>query len=178
MRLVQRSLEGRAFAVQFSEIFKEFGQLIPWLRPTNHILFATNGAHFKREIEVILGAGVVAYQLTDRDPARDFIGGMLHFPHSPENFIDPRNQDAANELTRSGSCFISCIQIRDVKRGSGYGMELVSKSLDTILNTYPSVWGVCDPELTTWYEKLGAKVLSPQHNDDNLHIISWDSNRH
>ncbi len=176
MQLVSRSIAGRAFFPQFTEILGEFGEKIPWLRPAQDLRFITNSAYFRRKLESLLGCpegGIVCYQLTAPTEGREYVGGVLYFPHSPERLVDPHNQALVEQLERAGASYISCLQVREVLRGAGHGTELLHKAMKTILRKHPVVWAVCEPELLPWYQAGGAAVLNRPHNNDNLALIRW-----
>ena len=176
MRLVKRSLSGRAFAIQFSEILSEFGEIIPWLKPIQSLRYATNGSFFRSEIESRLGCeDLVPYQFTTHDQSRDFVGGVLHFPVSPEVFSDARNQSIARKLAEEDASYVTCLQVRDVLRGSGHGRQLMERAVNSIPLSHPKVWAVCEPELVPWYQSFGARVLNRQDNSDDLIIIAWQA---
>lgn len=176
MHIQSPSMAGRGFLIQFLDIMQEFGETIPWLRPASSLRYVTNGAHFNREFSRLLGcepSSVVPYQLTTREEAHEYLGGLLHFRSSPEDFRDPGNREIMWQLEREGASYITCLQVRDVKRGQGYGTELVRKAMCTVQKTHVRVWAVCEQELSPWYEAAGATALNAPHNKDGLAIISW-----
>lgn len=174
MILVRRSLAGRAFSLQFNEIMAEFGNLIPWLRAVRPLKYATNGAYFKQELRRSLGCEeIVPYQLTTADRSHEFVGGILHFPVSPENFQDRHNKQISATLSNDGAHYITCLQVREVMRGAGHGQDTMERVVRSILKTHPKVWAVCEPELVPWYQSFGAQVLNTKENKDNLSIIAW-----
>lgn len=179
MRLVQRSLCGRAFLLQFMQIMEEFGDEIPWLEPLKGISYTTNGAYFRDQFIKGLGLkeeeSVTVFQFVTPDREHQYVGGVIHFAHVPESFRDKGNQKIQSRLLSEGYHFISCLQVRDDQRGKGYGYELMRRALISVLNEHGKVWGVVsNPRLVTWYKSLGANLQSAQCNSDNLWIISWN----
>lgn len=179
MLLVPQRLRGRSFHIQFVEILQEFGDVIPWLDPLKNLRYVTNATHFR---DVLLKglkcndpSDITPLQLLTSDRGNEYIGGIVHFTHSPEHFRDSRNQGIQEQLVSQGCQFISCLQIRGVMRGRGYGQQLMQRSLRSILTTYPKIWGVAsDPNLLPWYQSFGGTVLSPLENKDDLWIIVWE----
>ncbi|HEY4493128.1 MAG TPA: GNAT family N-acetyltransferase [Candidatus Paceibacterota bacterium] len=157
---------------------KEFGKIIPWLAPLRSIAYSTNARYFRDTFLSEFNCDeedIIPYQLTDNDPGEDFIGGIWHFPKSPEKFIDSRNCEVAERLAFERYRYISCLHVRDVRRGKGSGRLIMRSALDSILKNHGSVWGVVsERDLVPWYQTLGAEVLSARQNKDNLWIVSWD----
>jgi len=177
MLLVKQEVGGRAFLLQFQEIMREFGSVIPWLREAHALHFATNGRYFKEQLHERIGCPqgtIVPYQLVSPDRSRDFVGSILHFSSTPENFQDPACEKLRHELVSRGAAYITCLQVREVKRGSGHGKEIIIRCIGRILREWPVVWAVCEPELAIWYASLGATILSRGDNADHLAVISWE----
>jgi GNAT superfamily N-acetyltransferase len=179
MQLVTRSLRGRSFLLQFLEIMQEFGHEIPWLEPLRNIHYSTNATYFRDHVLKGLGCkepeDIVPFQLVTTDPSREYLGGILHFPRTPDRFRDRRNQALLEQLTHERYSFFTCLQVRSVIRGHGYGNEIMRKALKAILAAHGKVLGVAsNPDLLSWYASLGAKIRSPRENRDNLWIITWE----
>ncbi len=181
MKLEPVKPRGRRFPIQFFEIMREFGDTIPWLRGLNELKYATDGEYFHDELMRKTkqnGAPIVPYQLTDSDDAHTYLGGIIYFPKSPETLTDPHNLETAERLADEGASFISCLQVRDVKRGTGNGRVIMERALRAIRHKHGSVWGVVsDQRLINWYKSLGAEILSPPENKDQLWIVHWNDNR-
>jgi len=177
MILKSVELGERGFLIQFFEIMHEFGGVIPWLDGMDELRFATNGRFFCEELMRRTGqddAPIMPFQLVDSDPARTYLGGIIHFPRSPERLVDRRNLAVVERLTHEGASFISCLQVRDVRRGRGIGNTVMTRALRAILRSQGAVWGVVsNPALIPWYRSLGAQVLSPLENRDGLWIVHW-----
>lgn len=179
MRLVQRSITGRTFLVQFISVMQEFGREIPWLEPLEGLEFITNAVRFRDKL--LLGLGVeeeeiISQQFLTSGRDREYFGGIIRFTRPIENFRDTRNLETQEKLTSSGFQYISCLQVRDIKRGQGYGSVLMKKALDTMKGEVGSVWGVTSrPELLPWYQRLGGQLLSPLENKDGLWLVAWPS---
>lgn len=177
MRLQTVGLRGRRFLIQFYDIINEFGNVIPWLDGMNELRFATNGAWFQDRILHRLGqhnGTITPYQFVEGDGARTYLGGILLFDQSPEHLRDPRNREAAECLAAQGASFISCLQVRQPKRGFGVGRRMMPRAIRAIQAEHGAVWGVVsDPHLVPWYATLGAHALSPIDNKDRLWIVHW-----
>lgn len=180
MQLVQRSLRGRAFALQFQQIMAEFGDEIPWLRPVQPIIFVTNPTYFEEQLVGGLGCQdrdeVTAFQFVTSTRASEFVGGMIHIARSPEHFASPENQVAMDRLVRDGHHFISCIQIRGPYQGMGHGRELFRRALASVLEKYGKAWGVVSTKrMLAWYLSLGLGITahSSPNNPEHLWILSW-----
>jgi GNAT superfamily N-acetyltransferase len=177
MRLVERSIRSRAFLLQYLQIMEEFGEEIPWLQPLKPISFSTNPNYFRDQFLRRLGCEeeeIVPYQLVMSDVPREFVGGILYFPRSPEGFKDRNNQEILERIDSEGYRFISCLQVRDVFRGQGYGATIMQRALGAILEEHKKIWGVVsNPSLLPWYASMGAKVLSPAENKDELWVVSF-----
>ncbi|MDB5260659.1 MAG: hypothetical protein JWN37_890 [Candidatus Nomurabacteria bacterium] len=176
MLLLKKDVSGRAFLLQFIQLMNEFGPVIPWLKPLNHLSFCTNGRHFEREIYRTIGCDpgtILPYQFLTSGMDREFFGGVLHFEQSPERFTDPDLKYMQSTLEATGASYITCLHVRNVKRGEGWGAEIVRRSVRKVLEVHPVLWGVCEPELSAWYEKLGASVLNAGDNSEHLAVISW-----
>jgi len=178
MRLQSPSLRGRRFLIQYYQIMEEFGRVIPWLAGLDDLKYATEGNWFRDELARQTGnrpEGVTAYQLVDEDPAKMFIGGLLHFEEMPELFRDQRHHQLAEQLKANGSSFVSCLQIRSALKQLGMGNELMQRAIKVILRDQGPFWGVAsNPQLLPWYRSLGAQTPSPEHNRDNLWIVRWE----
>lgn len=179
MHLVKRRLAGRAFLLQFMELMREFGQVIPWLEPLRTVGYYTNGVYFRDSIMRSLDCRepdeVTPYQFVTSDVSREYIGGILHFARSPEVFVDCGNQALMEQLVAEGFQYITCLQVRNVLRGQGHGTAIMRRALKSILATHNKVWGaVSNPRLLPWYAHLGAHVRSGTHNEDKLWIVSWE----
>jgi len=179
MLLQPVSLRGRRFLIQFYEVMAEFGNVIPWLDGMDEMRFATNGEWFRDELLRRLGqhdGQVTPYQFVDGDAPRTFVGGILHFSESPEYLLDTRNAELAEQLVSEGSSFISCLQVRDPRRGTGVGTQMTQRAINAILKRHSDVWGVVsDPRLLAWYQTLGASTPSTLENNDGLWIVSWNA---
>ncbi len=177
MRLQPVSLRGRGFSIQFGEIINEFGRTIPWLNGLQDLQYATNGTYVRDELLRRMRQeedGITPYQFQTDGRAKEFLGGVIHFAASPEQFRDRRNRATSDHLACMGASYISCLQIRADRRMGGVGNQMMRRALKAILATHGSVWGVVsDPHLIAWYRSLGAKVQSPLDNDDHLWIVSW-----
>jgi predicted GNAT family N-acyltransferase len=177
MQLVKRSLESRAFLIQFGEVMREFGQEIPWLEGLENSVFWTNAAKFRSELLKkwrCEDGQVVAYQFILPGEEREYAGGIIHFSHSPEVFKDRSNQQILERFEAEGYHFISCLQVRSTFRSQGHGHNMTTRALKSIQAKYPKIWGVVsDYHLIAWYQKLGGQLLSPLDNSDNLWTISW-----
>ncbi len=175
--LVPVEVASRSFLLQFFSIMQEFGTEIPWLRPLHGIAYATNTTYFRDQMLLRMGideGDVFPYQVLTRDGAREYVAGILHFTQSPERFIDPVHVGLCEYLKSERYQYISCLQVRTGHRGVGMGDFAIRSALNVILARHERVWGVvAHRELLDWYVKLGATVLSPTHNKDNLWIISW-----
>ncbi len=179
MRLQPVSLRGRRFLIQFHELMTEFGGVIPWLDGLDELRFATNGAWFEDRLLRRLGQRngfITPYQFVDGNEARTYVGGILFFGQSPEILRDPRNVEIAERITSEGTRFISCLQVREVRRSDGVGGTMMSRAVRAIQQEHGAVWGVVsDPRLLPWYASLGAKTPSPLDNKDRLWIVHWPS---
>lgn len=177
MRLHTPNIRSRAFLLQFFAIMEEFGHEIPWLDGMGELRFATNADHFCNEIAKRTNQGdkkITPYQFIEDGDARTFVGGMLHFPKSPEVFRDTLNSAASEHLTSAGASFISCLQVRQPHQHHAVGRRMFRRTLDTILQEKGSIWGVIsDPRLRTWYQSFNGHIWSPDDNKDNLWIVSW-----
>lgn len=177
MQLVHQGLRSRSFLLQFFAIMEEFGDEIPWLDGLRGLTWSTNATFFRDHILRRLGCeeeGIVPYQFVTPDQQREFVGGVVHFTRSPENFRDRRNIEVMERLVTEGYHYISCLQVRSPFRGVGVGDTLMRRALRSIQASHSRVWGVVShPELIPWYVGLGATVQSPRDNRDKLWIISW-----
>jgi len=172
MHLQTVSLRGRRFLIQFSEIMHEFGREIPWLDGMDEMRFATNGEWFLNELLRRLGQrnGIITpYQFVDGDKARSYVGGMLFFGQSPEVLRDPRNKRLAERLASDNAHFISCLQVRETRRGVGIMATMMPRAIRAIQAEHSAVWGVVsNPRLLPRYASLGAQTPSPIDNEDGL----------
>lgn len=179
MQLVPVGLRGRRFLIQYYAILAEFGKEIPWLDGMDDLRFATNGEWFRAELmqrTQQLDAPITPYQFVDADAPRSFLGGILHFPRSPERLRDHRNITLAKQLEADGSSFISCLQVQNPVRGRGIGNTMMKRALGTLLRTKGPVWGVVsNPRLLPWYRSIGGHTPSPANNRDRLWIVHWDT---
>lgn len=179
MRLVKRSIRSRAFLLQHLQIMEEFGAEIPWLDPLKGIYFSTNSTYFRDQFLRRLGCeeeAIVPYQLVTSDRSREFVGGILYFPSSPEHFVDPANIEIQERLTAEHYRFISCLQVRNPFRGQGIGKLLFRRAMAAIFRKHGSVWGVVsNPALIRYYASLGARLQSPKDNKDRLWIITFEN---
>lgn len=179
MRLQHVSLRGRRFLIQFYEIMREFGGVIPWLDGMDEMRFATDGRWFCDELLRRLGqrnGRVTPYQFVDADDGRTFVGGILHFDESPEMLRDSRNAKTVERLTAGGASYISCLQVRPTRQGVGVASHMMKRAIEAILARHGSVWGVVsDHRLLPWYASLGATLPSPLNNQDGLWVVSWRS---
>ncbi len=177
MRLQPVSLRGRRFFIQFHELMVEFGHVIPWLDGLSELRFATNGEWFRDHLLGRLGQrnGVITpYQFVEGDEARTYIGGILLFDQSPETLRDRCNYEIAERLASEGASFISCLQVRESRRGSGVGGKMMPRAIRAIRHEHGAVWGVVsDPRLLPWYAALGAQTPSTLDNKDELWIVHW-----
>lgn len=179
MRLQPISLRGRRFLIQFYEVMTEFGGVIPWLDGLDEMRFATNGEWFCDELLARLGqrqGRITPYQFVEVDDARYFVGGILHFDVSPERLRDRRNNGIVERLTSDGASYISCLQVREPRRGKGVGNEMMRRAIKAVLAKHGSVWGVVsNPGLLPWYASLGANLESPLNNQDDLWVVHWST---
>ena len=169
--------DSREFLIQFEQIMREFGGVIPWLDDLDDLRYATNRVWFTGELSRRLGqrnGSVIPHQFVEENEAETYIGGFLLFGQSPENLRDRRNGKIAERLALEGARFISCLQVREPKRGIGVGKKMMARAIDVIREKSGGVWGVVsNPDLVSWYEALGGTILSPRNNDDNLWIIHF-----
>lgn len=177
MRLQPVSLRGRRFLIQFGEMMAEFGNVIPWLDGMNELRFATNGEWFRDELLRRLGqrdGNVTPYQFVDNGNTGTFVGGILRFDRSPERLLDSRNAEIAELLAANDASFISCLQVRGMRRDVRVGTDMMTRAVAAIRSTHGSAWGVVsDRRLLPWYASLGASTPSPIENKDGLWIVSW-----
>lgn len=174
--LVKQEISGRALLLQFQQIMIEFGSIIPWLQNVDLLHFVTSGQYFKRRLYEMIGCAqgsIAPYQLISSDAERNYIGGILHFTSNPESFLDPVLNKLMKELVLGGASYITCLQVREVKRGCGHGNDILLRSIKRILKKWTVVWAVCEPNMVYWYKSFGATVLNEGKNDDNLAIIAW-----
>jgi GNAT superfamily N-acetyltransferase len=180
MQLVQSSLRSRSFLIQFYAILDQFGREIPWLTPLQSLSYTTNTTYFRDQLLRKLACeeeAVIPYQFVTTGESREFAGGVLHFPRSPERLKDKRHREIMERLAFENYHYVSCFQVRDVFRGQGTGTNLASRAISAILATHPKIWGVVSkPHLVSWYQRLGATVLSPQDNTDKLWVVAWEKN--
>ncbi len=179
MKLVQHSLGGRTFLLQFHQIMGEFGNVIPWLAPLHDIAFYTNPKRFEDHLLLRLGCNdredLTPIQFVTPDESHDYVGGMIRLTKSPEKFIDFRNIETQGLLAHQRYHFVSCLQLRKEYRGKGFTNTLVKNAFQSVLDTHKKVWGVVsDPLLIRWYISLGGILRSPMENKDHLWIISWE----
>lgn len=180
MQLVTTQLEDRAFALQFFTIVREFGRVIPWLSRVTPLTYYTNPTHFRDQFLRRLGctdpSDIIPYQFTRTDEGQEYVGGLLHFRQAPESFKDQKNRALLERLNAEQFRFITCLQVRGVHRRAGYGRQIMERGLTSILRVHGKVWGVVsEPHLLSWYQSMGAKMLSPRDNRDSLWLISWES---
>lgn len=181
MRLVERGLRSRAFLIQFGQIMGEFGEEIPWLHPLKGIEYATNASWFRdrflRTLQCSDDSLVTPFQFVASDASCEYFGGMMHFAQSPERFRSKENVEVSEFLVDSGFHYISCLQVRDVRRGFGYGCDLMRRAIRTIKHRYGCVWGVVSSQwILDWHLSLdlGARAYSsPSTNREGLGILSW-----
>ncbi len=177
MKLVQRSLSGRSFLLQFFQIMEEFGDKIPWLENLKPISYSTNPNYFKDQFLRRLGCDeeeIIPFQFVSDDESREYIGGLLHFPKSPENFLDSSNIEISEELASKGYRYISCLQVRRDLQRHGHGSTASLMALMEIRKTHSEFWGIASKAKTRqYYESLGATTLSPLENKDGLWIMTW-----
>ncbi len=182
MRLVQRSLEGRAFVIQFHEIMEEFGKDIPWLDSLKGLVFSTNGRYVRDRILETFRcedpSDIVPIQFVTSDRGSDYTAGMILFRRSPEQLADPRNRAVCEELTALGYPFLSCFQVREVLRNQGHGPDLIKRVLATLLESHGKMhWIVSSLHQAHWYQAMGATLQSPLVNQDGLWILSYNKDR-
>lgn len=179
MQLLQRQLRSRTFLLQFKEIIREFGGVIPWLEPVKDIAFATNVNWFRDRLLQGLGCEhadvITPFQLVTADPSREYLGGMMHFSRPPEQLRSGENRGIVERLTAEGAQYISCLQVRDTYRGLGHGAGIMCHALQIIRKRYGTVWGVVsEPRVFHWHVALGAHAhSSPITNTEGLGILSW-----
>lgn len=176
MLLKKQAVSGRAFLLQFIQIMQEFGVIIPWLKKLKDLPFYTNSAYFEKELYRILDipeGRIVPYQFLTSGIEKEFFGGCLHFSVSPEKFKDKQLANLQCKLELQGSSFLSCLYVRDIKRGQKIGTEIMQRVIKSILDVYPNIWGVCERELIDWYVSLGAIVLNNGDNSEKLALINW-----
>jgi GNAT superfamily N-acetyltransferase len=158
----------------------EFGDEIPWLAPLKPIAHATNPTYFREQLLRRLGCGasdeIDAFQLVTSHRSHEFVGGVLHFTHSPERFETDENRRIMNRLVSDGHSYLSCVQVRDAHRGQGHGRDLFRRALGTVLDKYDKAWAVVsDREMLRWYLSLGlgTRLHTSRDNAERLWIISW-----
>lgn len=177
MRLQPVSLRGRRFLIQYLEVMREFSKVIPWLDGMDELRFATDTEWFIAELmrRTHQKSGpITPYQFVAEEDGSPFIGGILKFSDAPENFRDPHHCEIAERLASEGSKFISCLQVREPRRGISVGKAMMQRAIHAIQSKHGSVWGVVsNPDLIKWYISLGAKLQSPLENEDRLWIVSW-----
>lgn len=176
MLLVKQNTRGRAFLFQFEQIMYEFGSVIPWLFGADSLHFVTNSCYFNEKLHQVIGCplgSIVPYQLLTSGRERLFVGSILRFTTSPERFTDPMCIEMQRIFDGAGAVYISCLQVRNVKRGLNHGTEILLRSVRRLLQEWPQVWGVCEPSMVPWYMSLGATIHHKGDNSDNLAIISW-----
>jgi GNAT superfamily N-acetyltransferase len=160
------------------EVMGEFGYEIPWLEPLRSIVYSTNSAYFRDRLLQALSIDeeeIVPLQFVTSEKSREYVGGVIHFLHSPENFKDRRNREIEERFAAENYHFMSCLQVREIWRNQGHGREIIKRALRAVLLDYQKIWGVVsDPRLIPWYSALGGKLRSPLENKDGLWLISWD----
>lgn len=180
MLLRTASLSGRAFALQLGQVMAEFGDVIPWLDSLRGIEFATKGSYVRDRLLLDTGqeeGGITAYQFLDPDDGRTYVGGLLRFARSPERFVDRANCAAMELLAHERASFVSCLQVRDPRRGARVGDVMFGRAIAAMLRQHHGIWGVVsDPRLLPWYQRLGAEIMSSPDNLDDLWIVRWTSN--
>ena len=136
MLLKKQIISSRAFLLQFMQIMQEFGAIIPWLKELENICFYTNRAYFERELSRIIGISkemIIPYQLLTSGNEREFFGGLIHFTKSPERFKDKQIAKLQAELESVGASYLTCLYVRDVKRGQKTGTEIMRRVIFRIL---------------------------------------------
>lgn len=179
MKLIERSLAGRAFAIQFNQIMQEFGSCIPWLEPLKPLGLSTNGTYVRDRILQSFRCGdpsdITPLQFVTPDQGREYVAGMMLFRNSPERFSDAKNQAVSGELTSSGYPFLSCLQVRTDLRNQGYGSRFVKKAFRTLLKTHGKMqWVVAHRRSINAYISMGATLHSPLMNQDGLWLMSYN----
>lgn len=180
LKLQSVPLFGRNFLMQGFAIEAEFGGVIPWLEGFGELLYVQHIPTFVARLQELTqqDAPLTAYQFVTEDTHSDYLGGILHFERHPERFVDTRNVDFAEQLTAAGVSFISCLHVRPPYRGLGIGDPMMRRALSAIHAAHGSVWGVVsDPRLIPWHMSMGAQLLSPVDNRDNLWIMQWSEDR-
>jgi hypothetical protein len=176
MLLKKQIISSRAFLLQFMQIMQEFGGIIPWLKELENVCFYTNVKYFTRELSRTLGFSkemIIPYQFLTSGSEREFFGGLLHFTKSPEKFKDKKLAKIKFELELKGASYLTCLHVRDIKRGQKTGTEIMRRIVFRILEAHPCIWGVCERDLVEWYVSLGASILNNGDNYDGLAVISW-----
>ena len=178
MQLVQSELTDRGFHIQFADVMREFGTVIPWLDPLRKVEFSTNPDYFRDKVLKGLRcrdeSDITPLQLVTSDERREYVGGIIRLAHSPEKFVDSRNQELFERFSTQGYQFISCLQIRKDLRGGRLGPALMRDACDLFLKVYGKFWGVVsDFRLIQYYISIGAHLDSPLDNADRLWIVSW-----
>ncbi len=179
MKLIERSLDGRAFVIQFNQIMSEFGSCIPWLKPLKSLGFSTNGMYVRDRILQSFRCGdpsdITPLQFVTSDRQREYVGGMMLFRRSPEQFIDAQNQAISEELASSGYPFLSCLQVRTDLKNQGHGPKFIQKVFRTLLETHGKMqWVVTNRRSLNSYLSMGATLNSPLVNKDGLYLMSYN----
>jgi len=179
MKIIERSLAGRAFAIQFEQIMLEFGSCIPWLEPLKPLSFSTNGKYVRDRILQSFRCrdpfDITSLQFVTPDCSGEYIAGMMLFRYSPERFIDAGNQAISKELASSGYSFLSCLQVRNDLRNQGYGAGFVGKVFRTLVQTHGKVqWVVANRRSINTYISMGATLQSPLVNQDGVWLMSYN----
>lgn len=178
MQLAQSELKGRGFQIQFADIMQEFGAVIPWLDPLRNLEFSTSPDYFRDTVLKGLRChdenDITPLQLVTSDEKREYVGGVIRLAHSPETFVDTRNQELNERFSVLGYQYVSCLQIRKDLRGGKLGPAMISDVRDLLLDIHGKLWAVVsDPRLLRHYVSIGGHSESPINNKDHLWIVSW-----
>jgi len=179
MKMIQRSLASRVFLLQFLQIMAEFGKKIPWLYQLRNLQWSSNAQYFRDRLLLHFQCSdpsdIVPYQFVSDDPSREYNGGIVYFRKTPEIFIDPVNIEILNDLQARDYHYASCLQVRDDHRIPRHGQEIMKRVINLMRIEHRSFWGVfSDSRLLNWYLRLGARLLNPAPNKDNLYLVAWD----
>lgn len=177
MQLVSQSLKSRAFLLQFIQIMHEFGHIIPWLEGLSGLEYSTSSQYFFDQVLLRLRFDrqeIIPFQFISSDESKEYLGGVLYFERSPENFKDHANRACAQYLIHQGFRYITCLQTRELYRNGCIGTTIMEQSLSLMLSQFNGIWGVVSEyDVLCWHLKRGAQLESPLINKDNLWIISW-----
>jgi len=177
MNIVSVDLSDRSFLIQFWEIVQEFGEEIPWLEKISTARYVAGADRFRDRIlqGLRLPDESMIEPLQIMSSGAEYLGGILRFSESPENFTDPFNRSIHHNLSEQGLPFLSCLQIRKDQRDHRYGPTLLNWIVEDTLSKHGNFWAVTsEMRLIHWYESSGATIMSPLVNEDDLWILVWE----